>query len=375
MNGPERSRDDNVHRLKDRGQVEDEAAAWVWRLDDEAAGAEVRAEFEAWLAADPRHRAAYRELAGVWSGLDALAALKQDHRIQTVRHGVREEELQRRLPVPLGWARAAAVAASLLVAVAVGWFGLAQVFSPVEPAARQWAYATAVGQQRTVDLPDGSSVELNTNTILKVDFSGQQRLLSLDKGEAHFDVARDENRPFIVRAGDTEVRALGTAFNVHRRLQAPVEVIVTEGVVEVVRSAEPLSEPPRRADPYPDVPVRLRLEAGQSVGVAPSVPVQAAQAANAVEPVDAARELAWREGMLVFEGEPLESVVEELSRYTEARFVILDDSIRTRRVGGYFRTDDVEALLDVLEQGLSVDVRRQGESLILLADKAEPSAG
>ena len=379
MSGSDHSIGDNVHQLKDRKLIEEEASAWIWRLDDEAAGPDVRIAFETWLEADPRHRSVYEELARVWGDLDGLAVLKQDQRIETVRKGVREEELQRRLPVPLAWARGAAIAASLLRAVAVGGFGLSGVFGPEAPMETQRAYATAVGQQRLVELPDGSQVQLNTNTILTVDYSGPERRLTLEKGEAHFEVARDENRPFIVQAGGTEVRALGTAFNIHLRAQAPVEVIVTEGVVEVVRSqgeGPGLDAPSDASDSVADwsePPAPVRLEAGQSIGV----PSQAPDIAMpiAVDTVDMTRELAWREGMLVFEGEPLERVVEELSRYTEARFVILDDSIRERRVGGYFRTDDIDTLLDVFEQGLSVEVRRQGASLILLADKDETSAG
>lgn len=379
MSGSNRSTEDNVHHLRDHKLIEEEASAWVWRLDNEAAGPEVRAEFEAWLDIDPRHGAIFEDLARVWTDLDGLAALKQGQRIATVRQGVREEEMQRRLPIPLAWARGAAIAASLVVAVAIGWFGLSGVFDPSPLPETQWAYATAVGQQRMVELPDGSKIQLNTNTILKVDFSGTNRRLLLEKGEAHFEVARDENRPFIVQAGDTEVRALGTAFNVHLRAQAPVEVIVTEGVVEVVRSDDASLPSDANTDDlgntvgFVDVTEAVRLEAGQSVGVLSRS--RGDNAMDTAEAVDATRELAWRDGMLVFEGEPLERVVEELSRYTEARFVILDDSIRQRRVGGYFRTDDVESLLDVFEQGLSVEVSRQGESLILLADRTEASAG
>ena len=360
----------NVHRIKDNSVIDDEAAEWVWRLDDGEVQPETRAAFQKWLDADPRHRKALEDFKEIWGRLDELAVLKHDSKIKNVRRGVDEDELQRHFPVSLRTMRYGAVAASLCIAVLATFLFMGPRISSPDIA----SYATAVGQQRVVELADGSIVELNTNTIVEVDYSGAERLVRLQKGEAHFVVAKNPERPFIVKAGDTAVRAVGTAFNVYIAPEgiagAPVEIIVTEGKVEVTKASEAA---PARSIAVADPGGRLRapvvLEAGESLRAEALVREQwGPQLVASVTQTDLERELAWRKGMLIFEGEPLEKVVEELSRYTEARFVIVDDKIRGRRVGGYFRTGDVDSLLSVLEEGLFVTVQRQGDMVILLSD-------
>ena len=376
-----------VHKIRDRRTIDDEAAQWVWRLDAEDVSPEMQADYQAWLGADARHRAAIDEYSKVWRRLDDLAALKSDSKVRTVRHGVDEEERQRRFPVPLRWVRLGAAATLLCAAVLVTYhFG-----HPKPPSlAASESYATAIGQQRTVALADGSVVEMNTNSIIDIDFTASERVVRLSRGEVHFAVAKNPDRPFLVEAGDTWVRAVGTAFSVHVMPQAPVQVLVTEGEVEVIKAPAAL---PASADAqvppgavYLEAGAEARvpseavyLEAGADARVSPGAvylkageslgsDTDAPQRVVAVSRAEIEKELAWRNGMLVFEGDPLELVVEELSRYTQARFVIVDDSIRQRRVGGHFKTDDVDGLLSVLERGLSVEVRRQGSSVILLAD-------
>ena len=372
-----------VHKIRDRRTIDDEAAQWVWRLDAEDASPEMQADYQAWLGADARHREAIDEYSKVWRRLDDLAALKSDSKVRTVRHGVDEEERQRRFPVPLRWVRLGAAATLLCAAVLVTYhFGHPKPL----PLAASESYATAIGQQRTVELADGSVVEMNTNSIIDIDFTASERVVRLSRGEVHFVVAKNPDRPFLVEAGDTWVRAVGTAFSVHVMPQAPVQVLVTEGEVEVTKvpaSAKDRVSPGAvyleagAEDQVPPeavyleagaedrvLPGAIYLEAGESLGSDADAP----QRVVAVSRAEIEKELAWRNGMLVFEGDPLELVVEELSRYTQARFVIVDDSIRQRRVGGHFKTDDVDGLLSVLERGLSVEVRRQGSSVILLAD-------
>lgn len=379
----------NIHHIKPLEQIEDEAAAWVWRLDDEACTPKSRAEFQAWLKEDLRHRKAYDDLLGTWSDLDDLEVLKHQFKLDTIMGGVKAEErrrfwVSRKTVLQLG-AMAAAVALFIVGAAIV------QPFNVLGPEAQEeqvyQTFATAVGQQRVVTLEDGSTVELNTNTIIDVEYTSGGRLVHLKKGEAHFSVEKDITRPFIVAAGDTGVRAVGTAFNVYRAPDAPVEVIVTEGVVDLIKAtpetdlvASFAAQPIEQVSVQPALPTLqasnevplIRLTAGQSFKVAEVAEVVVAEIVP--EPVTTVpqsvieQELSWRRGMLVFQGEPLEEVVNELSRYTEARFIIEDDGIRSRRVGGRYKTDDVDGLLSVLEQGLDIRVRRDGDSLIFLSD-------
>src|SRR5467141_3333611 len=176
-----------IVKLRTRTDIDEEAAVWVWRMDSAAVAAADRQAFEAWLRQDPRHRRAAAALSAVWSTLDGLAEAKRDEKIATFTNTTKLPLLHH---PQRGWFAAAAV----LAAVAVGAVWLQQ----------------GGGESQT--LADGSTVTLNTNTILETDLRRRTREIYLRKGEAHFQVAHDRSRPFLVHAGDAVVRAVGTAF-------------------------------------------------------------------------------------------------------------------------------------------------------------------
>jgi len=190
-----------IVKLRTQAEIDDEAAAWTWRLDGEALSAADRQAFEAWLRRDPRHRRSFDDFGKVWGALDNLAEAKRDEKIATFTGASRRSVVRRNL----WWG---AVAATLVAA-------LVSVVSMRQSAAVQ-TIATAVGQQRLVTLADGSVVTLNTNTIVEANL-GRIRNVYLRKGEAHFEVAHDRSRPFLVHAGDTVVRAVGLCGAVARR--------------------------------------------------------------------------------------------------------------------------------------------------------------
>ena len=344
-----------VHQLRDRKRIEDEAARWVARLDAEDVTEQTRAEFERWIEADPAHRRAYQAFDVTWLRLDELETARREEKADVVRRGMTS---RRRVAIA-----GAALAASVLVAV----FGGLAVMRHMDGGGAR-TYATAVGQNRSVTLDDGSVMELNTNTIVDVDYADERRSILLRKGEAYFTVAKDPRRPFVVTAGDTDVRAVGTAFNVFFERDVEVEVVVTEGVVDVARRGQDGAIPIEVGQAEDLAPSTLahhavRLKAGQALVLAS----HGMRLETLPEPV-IDKDLAWRDGQLIFEGEPLEKVLEELSRYSETRFIIRDDSIRDKRVGGYFRTDDIESLLVVLEDVLSIRVERAGPRVVYLAE-------
>lgn len=358
----------NVRRLKDRSLIEDEAAAWVWRLDDEPVSANTLAAYEAWLKEDPRHGRVIEEYRALWGRLDSLQTLCREERIRTVSRGIDEQEGDRAIPSAR---RYGAIAACLVLTVAVLVFAGRPALLPVTTAdtivaSAERVHETLVGEFRTVTLDDGSVIEMNTDTKLTVIYGTTARRIELERGEAHFNVAKDPQWPFVVTANGAAVRAVGTAFNVRSMRDAPTEVLVTEGTVEVTEYGMSTEVPGPSRDSE-----QVYLTAGQSIRVDQTAPAQIAS----ISPGDLDRELAWRKGMLIFEGEPLANVVEELSRYTDIRFVFIDDAIRQRRVGGYFRTGDVETLLSVLEEGLSIRIERQGNDLILLSDATKEGPG
>ncbi|GAB5457879.1 MAG: FecR domain-containing protein [Henriciella sp.] len=375
-----------VHHIKPLEQIEEEAAAWVWKLDDERATPITQNAFKAWLAEDPRHLKVYKGLTETWEEFDDLAVLKHQFKLDTIMDGVQAEERKRFWSTPKMLIQAGmAAAVAIVTALSVGSHFLPARETPVDVSvATQLSYATAVGQQRQVTLEDKSTIELNTNTIVEVDYTDKHRLVRLEKGEAHFVVEKDANRPFIVAAGDTGVRAVGTAFNVYRASDAPVEVIVTEGAVDLVKApaaedfvaifrARLKAQAAANAEPKREQMQMIRLSAGQTFK-APVGKVTFNANNDAPKPVfhlsrsAMERQLAWRQGRLVFEDERLEAVVNEFNRYSEARLVIADDKILDRQVGGNYKTGDVEGMLLELERRLNIHVARKKGKVFYLSD-------
>jgi transmembrane sensor len=161
-----------------------------------------------------------------------------------------------------------------------------------------------------------------------------------------------------VHAGDAVVRAVGTQFEVRVRADQHVDVVVNEGRVEVQTHAPPAGLV-RTATRTTAATMIRGVNAGQQLSTAvanyPVVPVSPEQLSS---------ELAWREGAIVFDGEPLSEAISEIERYTDARIIISDPRIAALRVGGRFRTDDVQGLLQGLEAALPVTIRRASDGLV-----------
>ncbi len=335
-----------IVKLRTRAEIDEEAAAWTWRMDSCAVTAADRQAFEAWLRQDPRHRRATEELFKVWQAMDGLAEAKRGEKIATFTHAARRATLWGRFP---WWLAAAA----MLAVVIIGTVWL-QKGSEVQ------TVATAVGQQRNVTLADGSVVMLNTNTILETNLSRRIRQIYLRKGEAHFRVAHDRSRPFLVHAGDAVVRAVGTQFEVRLLSDQHVDVVVNEGRVEV-QAAAPVLEPDAGARRSVTVATVRALNAGEQLSTA--------SADYAVIPVSPARlssKLAWRDGAIIFDGEPLSDAIAEIERYTDARIVVSDSEIAGLRVGGRFRTDDVQGFFDGRQAALPVTIRRTADGVVYI---------
>jgi transmembrane sensor len=317
-------------------------------MDSTAVAAADRQAFEAWLHQDPRHRRAAAELSTVWSALDGLAEAKRDEKIATFTNTAKLPLLHH----PQRWWFAAA---AMLAALAVGAIWL-------QRGSELQTLATAVGQQRNVALADGSIVTLNTNTIVETDFRRHTREIYLRKGEAHFQVAHDRSRPFLVHAGDAVVRAVGTAFEVRVLTDQHVDVVVNEGRVEVQATAPmPASANPSTQTRTAAATTVRALNAGERLSTASHD--------YAVTPITAQQlsiELAWREGAIVFDGEPLSEAIAEIERYTDARIVVSDPAIAGLRVGGRFRTGNVQEFFDALQTALPVTIRRTNAGLIFI---------
>jgi transmembrane sensor len=215
-------------------------------------------------------------------------------------------------------------------------------------------YTTNTGGYLRVSLPDESVLELNAQSDVRVEFTAGARRLVLGNGEAHFTVAKNPSRPFIVRAGSIAVRAVGTAFNV-RLDRSEVEVLVTEGRVSLGRIS--------RA-PHPDLPA---LSAGQSIRISeiaagPTV----APSVNSLEPAAIRAALSWQLPRLVFVETPLSEVVEQFNQRNHIQLEIGDPELGRRPVGGTFRSDRVETFVQLLEKSGDVAFERPNENRIVL---------
>jgi len=343
----------DVLKFRTLVEVEEEAATWVWRLDGEQVDPRLHVEFEQWLRRDPRHRIAFQELGGVWSSLDTLAEAKRDEKVATFvaeerRLLAQPKPTQRHVPRWVGVGMAASV---LIAASAAFWHQQGQ---------ESQTLSTAVGQHRNTTLSDGSTVDLNTNSIVETHFTRGERAVYLRKGEAMFTVAKNADRPFVVIAGDAQVRAIGTAFNVRMHDDGKVEVIVTEGRVEVSqpgvrqRTGAEASDASGRITAAP----RSELTRGERFQLGEPSPVDKLSGATV------ASALAWREGAVVFDGVPLSKAIEELNRYADTRLVIADPRIQDMRVGGRFRTGDVDGFVAALTRAFPITTRRGADNLI-----------
>jgi len=223
--------------------------------------------------------------------------------------------------------------------------------------------STAVGQERHVTLADGTQLSLNTNTLLAVKLTAQRRDVYLRRGEAHFDVVHDASRPFFVHAGDTVIRDVGTQFEVRLNSDRNIDVLVDEGRVEV-RGPGPTAESVAVAgDAGGGNAGWVRaLSAGEQLRVAgPNLHVMA------VSPQQIADDLAWREGALVFQAEPLSEALTEVGRYTQVRIVLTGPNVASLRISGRFRTNDVGGFFQALQAALPVRVSRPQPDVVYIA--------
>ncbi len=341
----------NLMSFPDLQSAREQAAVWVARLDRGLSEAE-QAEFRHWQT-QPGNDRALRELRTLWSGLDQFAALSDLFPIAPTQPAA---------PRPRRWRLVAAG----LSALALGTVLMlarhpSHTSGPIagsSVAAKVEAYATAVGEHRTVALADGSVLMLNTDTLVEAELAQAVRTVRLVRGQAHFTVAHDASRPFRVYAGARVVQAVGTAFEVwlHPDQATEMVVTVTEGQVSVAEAGAG----------------RLPLQR-VSRGELLQVDANGRKALRTLGAQELESRLAWRQGMLVFDGETLQDALDTFSRYTTDRFVIRDRRLRDLRIGGYFPTGDTRALGAALHSGFGLRLSRQPDGVLLIERETLPA--
>jgi|TARA_B110000967_G_scaffold94055_1_gene96692 transmembrane sensor len=337
------------------------ATRWVLRIDEGISDADEKSALDDWFNEDPRHKEALLEVAAVWDKTDTLTRLADIFTYEAKEQ--RAVVAHQRRDWSIGLAVAASLAVIAISAVMLmprlgSDFGI-DTAAPTQTA----SYETAIGRQKTVLLPDGSEVILNTNTQISLLFTSSARVIHLTRGEAHVKVAKDEFRPLSVIAADRIVQAIGTEFTVEITEDRLVEVLVTEG--KVVIGIQPLSDL-RNIDAAALPPV---IEAKPDNTLLAGEAVVLGASDSVIKPItsdDIEVKLSWKKERLVFRSDPLQKVLDEVERYTTVEFVLLDDELKTEVVSGIFRTGDVEGLLASLELNGRIVHKFDNENRVLL---------
>ena len=360
---------DSIISFPDSKEIEAQAALWIMRAEDNDMSAAQQQEFQTWLISSYKHREAYTKLAALWGSLDILEELN-DH-AAAVDHQQSPKNTAK-TSGPTLWerltglrpfitaralsARAFSVSAFATIAL-IGILGLSyQIINNLNQL-HQGSYITALGEQQTINLPDGSAIQINTNSQVDVTYTETARIIRLVSGEAYFDVAPNKQKPFSVYAGNGVVTAVGTAFSVFLNNEK-IDVIVEEGSVALASrpSGSNLSETNSiaQANSQPQAPLGV-ITAGQKAIFEKTV-----ESLDMVAPATIQRKLSWRQGRLAFAGEPLAEVVASVSRYTDVTIDIDDSSLRELPIAGSFNVGEVDAMIEALEIMIDLRIERIG---------------
>ncbi|MBL4942101.1 MAG: FecR domain-containing protein [Colwellia sp.] len=388
----------NVQGFTNKTIINQEAAEWLLLLEDTTTLSNDQiAELNAWVSTSEIHRECLESMAKSWEEMNLLSAVMRPQEMQKpswlsvilsnllipalallhlLSANIKESKYTF-LPV---------VATSLLLCVLIG--GGIFITQPVNET-QGLVFTTKMGETLNHTMSDGSTLWLNSNTKIQVNYSDAFRRIKLLEGEAHFEVTKDATRPFEVYAGDRLVRAIGTAFSVHK-LKNSIEVLVTEGTVELaivdnsllvipddydrikITDTSALTQQEDTKDnaivnPAKVMKILGKLTAGQRT----VIPIDDDELSDVIE-VDTSevtRFLSWKEGKLVFAGESLEEVVKEVTRHTQIKIDVIDPQLKSMRIGGQFQIGETDTLFYVLESGFGISVKKLNDHHVQLRVK------
>lgn len=344
-------------------RIREEAARWFTRAHSGAFSDADRASRDAWLSADPMHRAEYAALDRVWQAAAAVppARLRALTEPEIAGAGARAGNRGASRSTAGRWI---AVACVCLLGIGLGAMMLPSVMRSPEhvaqltpsgtPPAQTQEIATRPGERRSVTLADGTVVELNTRTHIQVSFTAAQRNVTLLDGEAMFTVTHDASRPFVVDAGAGRITVTGTRFDV-RRIEKRVAVAVESGSVKVEGvHAQPAGATEKTS---------ALLTKGLGTTVRPDGTVASAH------PVDLSTALAWRDGKLIFQNATLADVVREVTLYRQSPVIVANDTLGQLRITSVFSSDNTDELLAALPQFLPVRVQTLTDGTVKISSK------
>lgn len=332
MNGPD--------PIPEEDQIIEAATRW-FHLRDSGAAFDA-AGLETWLAAHLRHRQAFEDI------------VERDNRLQALKEA---PELLAMRSEALKYARQSALAAHAgerrlnrrnLIAACIGGgvVTIGSVFGGMKLSAK--TFKTDIGEQQSVKLADDSTIVLDANSEVRVHYKSKERHIQLVAGRAHFEVAKDANRPFVVQAHDKTVTALGTAFTVDLQGQK-VAVTLIEGRISIQKSIAGGGQ----------VRISDTVQPNQELVMADSGKIEL------IKDVDVSRSQAWREGAIYFDNETLEEAVERMNNYSRIQIRVEPGRIRNLPISGQFSAGNTASFVDAITSFYPVEVKKDGQTLLI----------
>lgn len=314
--------------------LEDQAARYILRQEESDWSQADQDELDVWLQSSARHKAVYWRLRHGWTEADRIAALDlgppSERKIFQAFKGT-------------VFKAGVALAASIIPLIFLGLF-----LSSDRPEPQYTQFSTEVGQRKMLSFPDGSHIDLNTNSRMRVKLNERTRIVYLDRGEAYFEVAADKHRPFYVFTGDRLVRVLGTKFAI-RREGEKVATAVVEGRVQLGRVVDGAMQ---------DTLILKRGDSAISMGP------QTLAVYDKMDRVSNAT--GWVRGLLTFDRMSLVDAANEFNRYNERKLVIEGDELGSIKIGGAFRTDNVEAFARLMSEAYDLRVEESEDQIKIM---------
>ncbi len=327
-----------------------ESADWLAKMDGGNMSKAERLALKHWLAQSSEHAIALKNQMSMW---DEMTEVLNDANKAPVSESSKVDYFSW-LTGLFSWKpMALAMSFIFVVLISGGVINPTWYSTNVETA----FYLTKVGVQKTYQLSDGSTALLNTDSRIEIEFSEGQRIVRLQQGEALFDVAHDKDRPFIVYAAGSAVRAVGTKFVV-RLSSENILVTVTEGTVELSKRDNDATD----IGSSSATKELMLLDKGEQ---AEYVVADAAFTAKTVDESSVSDELSWLEGRLVFKEERLEDVINEINRYVDTDILILTPELKEIPISGRFEIGETEALLEAIEITFDINVSKRKNQIYL----------
>jgi len=338
---------------KQKNTLSEQAAQWIIMMDDQPLQLLEKEQLLTWLRLSPLHIDEFLLASAMWSELDGLDNVTQVNIEQLIAEAqrpvvplnIRQDTIS---PSSFRGRWLVGIAATLLVSVAV-------LFSIQSDNTH---FSTAVGEQLTFNLSDGSIVQLNTDSEIETMITENKREIKLLRGEAMFTVAKDASRPFKVISNSIIIQALGTQFNVYQRNNS-TSVAVIEGRVSV------LSKDTVKALETNTNVIANTFDKGVVFTAGEEVIALQSGKITRIDTPNIEKSVAWQNRRLVFQRDTLATITAEFNRYNQRKLIILNDEIRSRTLTATFNADDPESLASFLERDDSIEVIRQDQKIII----------